>query len=246
MAQINIDFNRPTGKAIKPLHGVNRPEPQFEGKMVRLADIGVPFARLHDCGGSFGRNTLVDIPNIFRDFSADPEDPSAYDFAFTDAYLATIVRSGMEPFFRLGVTIEGFHKIKAYRIFPPSDPEKWAIISEHIIRHYNEGWANGFHFGIRYWEIWNEPDNPDCWLGTKEDFFRLYQVSSRHLKKCFPELRIGGYAGCGFYQITRTELNPLMKTLLAWFDAFLEYVKNPDTACVLDFFSFHLYSMCSA
>ena len=242
MNKIYIDFSKVTHNRIKPLHGVNRPDPQYDGKMNRLMDIGVPFVRLHDCGGAYGRSTLVDIPNIFRDFSADPNDPNSYDFAFTDAYLKTIVNSGMQIFFRLGVTIEGFHTIKAYRIYPPDDPQKWAIICEHIVRHYNEGWANGFHFDIKYWEIWNEPDNPDCWLGTKEDYFHLYRITANHLKQCFPEIKIGGYAGCGFYQITRKELNPLMTTLLAWFDAFLEYIKNPETMCALDFFSFHLYS----
>ncbi len=52
--------------------------------------------------------------------------------------------SGVEPFFRLGVTIEtfvekGFPRI---RTSPPRDFEKWARISEHVIRHYTEGWAD--------------------------------------------------------------------------------------------------------
>ena len=48
--------------------------------------------------------------------------------------------------------------IKPYHTFPPKDPEKWARICEHIIRHYTEGWADGYHYNIRYWEIWNEPE----------------------------------------------------------------------------------------
>ena len=27
-----------------------------------------------------------------------------------------------------------------------------------VIKHYNSGWANGYHYNIKYWEIWNEPD----------------------------------------------------------------------------------------
>ncbi|MBI4578450.1 MAG: hypothetical protein HY718_02035 [Planctomycetes bacterium] len=38
------------------------------------------------------------------------------------------------------------------------DFAKWAKICVNIIRHYNEGWADGFHYNIRYWEIWNEPN----------------------------------------------------------------------------------------
>ena len=40
--------------------------------------------------------------------------------------------------------------------------------------HHNEGWADGFNYGIEYWEIWNEPDfdkddasNKRTWGGTK-------------------------------------------------------------------------------
>jgi len=112
--------------------------------------------------------------NIFRDFSADPENPDSYDFAFTDKLLAEITEQGTEPFYRLGATIENSHRIKAYHIFPPKDNLKWAKICEGIIKHYNHGFANGFHYGIKYWEIWNEPDNErniednPMWKGTKE------------------------------------------------------------------------------
>lgn len=40
---------------------------------------------------------------------------------------------------------------------PPRDHDQWADICIHIIRHYNEGWANGFHLNLDYWHIWEEP-----------------------------------------------------------------------------------------
>ena len=72
--------------------------------------------------------------------------------------IAAIVNAGVEPYYRLGITIEHQAYIKPYHTFPPKDPEKWARICEHIIRHYTEGWADGYHYNIRYWEIWNEPE----------------------------------------------------------------------------------------
>ena len=71
-------------------------------------------------------------------------------------------KAGTKPFYRLGQSIE--HQTKKYGIYPPKDFKKWAKICEHIIRHYNEGWANGYRMGIEYWEIWNEADldQPDC------------------------------------------------------------------------------------
>ena len=147
----------------------------------------------------------VDIPNLFRDFDADENDPANYDFAFTDRLMLALERAGVEPFFRLGVTIEGHSKVKAYRIFPPKDYAKWARICEHVIRHYTEGWADGFKMKVEHWEIWNEPENqpsPDdnpMWRGDWESYMRFYGVVAPYLKSKFPHLKIGGYGSCGFY-----------------------------------------------
>ncbi|MBP3348674.1 MAG: hypothetical protein J6L92_07960 [Clostridia bacterium] len=112
------DFNRYTG-TIKPMHGVG--QPPFYGTdfgMIRyLKDAGIPFSRLHDVGGPYGEYRWVDIPNIFRDFAADPTDPLSYDFTFTDLLITALVNNGVEPFFRLGVTIENDAMIKSYRLF---------------------------------------------------------------------------------------------------------------------------------
>ena len=133
-----------------------------------LTEAGIPFSRLHDVGGSFGGGRFVDIPNLFRDFDADETDPRNYDFTFTDHLITALVSAGVEPYFRLGTTIENQALMKAYRIYPPKDYQKWARICEHIIRHYTEGWADGFSYRIRYWEIWNEPEVQDkmMWMGS--------------------------------------------------------------------------------
>lgn len=213
MANINVDFNEVTGK-IKPMHAVGQP-PFFGGfntlnftPINYLTEAHIPYSRLHDVGGAFGSNRYVDIPNIFRDFDADVNDPKSYDFAFTDVLLEGMAEYKVEPIFRLGVTIENQCNIRAYRIHPPKDYDKWAKICEHIIRHYNEGWADGYHYGITYWEIWNEPENRhdpktnQMWTGTAEDYYRLYDVTSKHLKKCFGDsIKVGGYAATGFYNI---------------------------------------------
>lgn len=160
MKKLTVDFDKTVGK-IKPMHGVG--QPPFSGIDFSMCDYlkkaNIPYSRLHDVGGAYDGNMFVDIPNIFRDFSADPTDPTSYDFAFTDLLITALVERGIEPFFRLGVTIENYCEIKAYRIAPPTDYNKWAEICEGIIRHYTEGWANGFNYKITYWEIWNEPDN---------------------------------------------------------------------------------------
>ena len=252
MAIINVDFTKETGK-IKPMHGVG--QPPFLGidfsMCDYLRDAHIPFSRLHDVGGAFGGSLYVDIPNLFRDFSADADDPESYDFAFTDLLMAALVERGIEPFFRLGVTIENYRTVKPYRIAPPEDYEKWARICEGVIRHYTQGWANGFYYNITYWEIWNEPDNYDTpqenqmWSGTQEEYFSLYETASKYLKTKFPHLKIGGYASCGFYALTASDnsfgaCSPRYQYFMDFFEAFLAYISAHN--CPLDFFSWHSYS----
>lgn len=250
--KIQADFRQAVGR-IKPQHGVG--QPPFAGvnfEMFQcLKDAGIPYSRLHDVQGVYGGFRYVDIPNIFRDFDADPTDPASYDFTFTDLLITALVEHGVEPFFRLGVTIENQAKIKSYRLDPPADYHKWAVICEYIIRHYTEGWADGFRYNIQYWEIWNEPDNYEdpaenqMWRGTKEQYYELYEVASKHLKACFPHLKIGGYASCGFYAIKKEFIpeansSPRKEYFVEFFNGFLEHIKK--TGAPLDFFSWHTYS----
>ncbi len=241
MKKLKIDFGKKMAR-IKPLHGINNSPVTYGEALPELTAAGIPFVRTHDTAGAYGGTYFIDIPNIFPDFNADPSDPSAYDFAFTDAYLKGLKASGCDIFYRLGVTIENHYRIKAYRIQPPADFLKWAKICEGVIRHYNEGWNNGFHYGITYWEIWNEPENPPMWSGTPEEFLRFYGTVSKHLKFCFPKLKIGGYGHCGFYAITRENQTDFYKGFVTFFDDFLKYVTAPATRAPLDFFSWHHYS----
>ncbi len=240
---ISIHFSEKLGP-VKPLHGINNSPVTFGEPLPELKEAGIPFVRLHDTGGAYGQNRFVDIPNVFPDFSADPEKPESYDFAFTDAMFKGLTASGMQIFYRLGVTIENQYQIRSYRIAPPADSLKWAKICEGIVKHYNCGWANGFHYGIQYWEIWNEPENPMMWSGTREQYFELYRAAANHLKAKFPELKVGGYASCGFYAANRPNLkeNAFYQSFLSWFDDFLEYIKAPATKAPLDFYSWHIYT----
>ena len=241
--EVAIDFAKERG-AIKPLHGVNNAPVRTTKKQKEFKEAGIPFVRTHDTYGLYGGTHYVDIPNVFRDFDADENDPANYDFALTDAYLKQLVEAGCKIFYRLGVTIENNYKIKAYDIYPPKDYAKWARICEHVVRHYNEGWANGFKWGIEYWEIWNEPENPPMWQGTREQFFEFYRVAANHLKKTFPSIKVGGYAGCGFYAVDdeqKRKHDKFFSGFITWFEDFCRYVQAPETKAPLDFFSWHLY-----
>lgn len=249
MAKIKVDFSKITGK-MKPVHAVGQPPiiGWSSDKLFHyLTEAGIPYARLHDVGGGFGGGKFVDIPNVFPDFNADPEDPASYDFTWTDPLITSLMNSKVEPYYRLGVTIENEVWRKAYRVNPPEDPEKWAKICAGVIRHYTRGWANGFEYDIKYWEIWNEPECTNgrrvMWTGTWEQYLELYDVTSKLLKAEFPEIKIGGYASIGFYALK--EMDPestWCKDCQSYIDLFLQFMQYiKDHNCPMDFFSWHSY-----
>jgi len=241
MTTIQLDFNQGAGR-IKPMHAVNNGPVgsrvrQGNSTFAYFEEAGIPYARNHDASfcESYGGEYTVDVHRIFRDFNADPNDPASYDFECTDQCVADTLSTGTQVYYRLGSRIEHGKKVGTY---PPKDFRKWAEICEHIIRHYNEGWANGFFYGIEYWEIWNEPDcrnadgsNP-CWQGSEEEFVEFFCTAQSYLKEKFPKLKIGGPAFC-----TLNLTNPAQERFVKLFFSTMRERKIP-----LDFFSFHRYT----
>ena len=255
--RVEVFGDEPTG-SVKPVNGVGQPPmvgaPTSFPLLPYLKEAGIPYARLHDVGGAYGGGRYVDVPNVFRDFSADETRPESYSFAYTDALLKALVANGVEPFFRLGVSIDnaaaaGF---PGYFLDPPKDYAKWARVCERIVRHYTEGWADGFRMKVTYWEVWNEPDNdPDparnpMWRGTFEDYVRLYGTVASHLKAAFPHLKVGGYGSCGFYagigagRVAAGNSSPRLDYFVDCATNFLAAVRA--NGWPLDFFSYHSYS----
>lgn len=254
MAELRIDFSRKLGP-IKKVNGVGQPPIlgiTNSSLLHYLTDANIPYSRLHDVGGTFGGGCYVDIPNLFPNFDADENDPASYFFAHTDWLIGELILSGVEPVYRLGVTIENAAaRYASPRIHPPKDFAKWARVCEHVIRHYTEGWADGFRYPIHYWEIWNEPDNHvetrlnEMWQGTPEQYYELYSVTANHLKACFPHLKIGGPASCGFYAVLEQERNPRTEFFMDFFRGFLRYISSQEHKAPLDFCSWHSYGTIS-
>ena len=160
---------------------------------------------------------------IFPDPNADPENPASYNFGPTDKVLAAIHATGAEIYYRIGRSW-GAHTA------PPTDFDKYANIVKHIAMHYNQGWANGFHHQIRYWEFWNEPEG--FWSGTPEQFYSLYEKTARALKSVDPALNVGGDARALPY-----DDGP-------WREGFFDYCSKHQVP--LDFYSWHTYAIGSA
>jgi xylan 1,4-beta-xylosidase len=223
-ARLEVDFSVASG-VIRPLHGVNLGPLMMNGWLDVSAiykELAFPLTRLHDC--PYAVPETVDVHSIFPIFDADPQDPQNYRFAMTDDYIQAILDTGSQIVYRLGETIEHYTR-RRYHVHPPADFAKWAAICVNIIRHYNQGWADGFHHNIRYWEIWNEPMvQPQCWTGTMAQYYQLYEVTAKAIKAFDQTLMVGGPTEC------RGEPE--------W--AFLEHCRRSDAP--LDFYSWHVYA----
>jgi len=222
--ELTADFSRIAG-SIRPLNSTNLGPLSMHGCLDTTSyyrELGFPFVRLHDA--PYAMFNTVDISNIFPLFHADETDPANYVFAPTDDYIQSILDCGGRIVYRLGQTIE-HNKRRKYFIHPPIDTAKWARICVNIVRHYNEGWANGHRHGIRHWEIWCEPEINLLWSGTPDQYFQLYETTARALKAHDPDLMVGGPAACDFDDFSRN---------------FATYCR--DHQIPLDFFSWHNYN----
>jgi hypothetical protein len=219
---------------LKRINGVNCGPIEQQGLVDLTAHhkaMRFPLTRLHDC--NWPNPDVVDVHAVFPNFGADADRPDSYDFLRTDEYLRSVLATGSQVVYRLGESIE-LGKDKR-RCQPPADVDKWARVCLNIVRHYNDGWANGFKHGIAYWEIWNEPENrPACWTGTDEDYYRLYVATAKALKAAYPDLKVGGPSVGNVAAVRAGTLTPT-----PFVTGVLDRCKKDGAP--LDFFSWHWY-----
>jgi len=228
---ITVDASQAAG-TIRSLQGVsgtplrgNDQHPDFTAQEQRL---GVNIVRTHDvdCTGTSDIDGLG--PNrIFRDWSADPNDPASYNFGPTDRAVLSIARMGAQIEYSVGHSDLTCAGIQTNNV-PPPDPQLYATVVRHVAEHYNDGWDNGYHLHIRYWEIWNEPDLLPFWSGTTAQYDALYAATAVALKSLHPWIEVGGPA-----LTTNNDLTGYRQSLLAYIRA---------NHLPLDFYSIHHYT----
>jgi xylan 1,4-beta-xylosidase len=244
---LHIDAGKTIGE-IRSFQGLNGPpSPVMAGlpNLIRqYEDLRVNQVRTHDFMGPTDIDSHFDLTNpllvwlipddtqraavvqagnaaiIFPDWKADPEKPESYNFGPTDKVMAAIHASGAEVYYRIG-------RSWGANIEPPPDFERYADVVKHVAMHYNMGWSNGFHYNIRYWEFWNEPEFL-FWSGTPAQFYSLYEKTARALKSVDPALKVGGDA-----KGVANDPGPYREGLIDYCAAH----KVP-----LDFYSWHTYA----
>ena len=229
---ITVDADQQTGK-IKSFQGAHY-DPGQEGSATSKAyiELGVDMVRTHDIDGTQGdgRGIIYNIvPKYFdTDEEVDLNDPSSYDFVELDKVIDNILATGSEVYFRFGASQNDDNK------FPEEGTAEWTqylqdltTMAEHIVMHYDFGWADGYYNTLDYFEIWNEPDLQDFWPNTANQYYEMYNSISKAVEKLEPTLPIGGP--------TLTTLNDDDGIE----ESFIKYVKENN--CPLDFYAYHFY-----
>ena len=243
--KFTADFAVPIRK-IGELNGANNgPLHTYTDRSAEYRDMGIKFVRFHETHSQ--EANCVEMPHIFRDFDKDENDPANYYFGATDAVITAAHNEGIEIMYRLGMGTENLSPPRRYLEVPRSFI-KWAKIAEHIIAHYNEGWANGFHYNIRYWEIWNEADIVEYWPASRKTYLRFYSIASNYLKKRFPDILIGPSGFANMLDPAHEELaqdpEKATSSRVAFYRSLFRRAAKGEYP--MDFFPWHFYGRTSA
>ena len=139
-----------------------------------------------------------------------------FDFLIRDANVMPYIELSFMP----GALASGKTTYLHYkaRTDPPKNYSEWGDLM------YSFGTFLVDRYGIEntsklYFEVWNEPNlkNPlphilgEFWTGTQADYFKLFEYTSKALKRVSPRLRVGG---------------PTTSGTPAWIEPFLSYCRE--------------------
>ncbi|RJP26485.1 MAG: hypothetical protein C4527_15085 [Candidatus Omnitrophota bacterium] len=219
---IHVDAGEMIGN-VKPLMGVNA-GPYKLGEDInphvneQYRDMGIRMVRTHDFYGP------VDMSVMYSDESADPSLFSSYNFVESDKRMVAIHENGHEIYLRLGNSWNNSSET-------PKNITNYVEAAKNVIRHYTQGLWDGFHFPIRYVEVWNEPDNRQFWTGTRIEFFQFFERMVKSLKAEFPHMKIGGPGFLPSSYLAQESNNTAT--------SLLQYCSEQNVP--LDFLSWHIY-----
>ncbi|SEP68311.1 xylan 1,4-beta-xylosidase [Treponema bryantii] len=156
-----------------------------------------------------------------------------YNWTYLDMVMDSYKELHIKPFIELGFMpkqlASGDNTIFYWKgnTTPPNNYDRWANLIKATLQHLMDRYGTE---EVVTWpvEVWNEPNLPGFWKDANmEEYFKLYDVSSRAVKEVDKRFKVGGPAVCG-------------GTDKEWIKAFLEFVRK--NKCPLDFVSRHHYT----
>ncbi len=134
---------------------------------------------------------LVRLDNIYNFYNVVQRGISntvSYRWDDLDKVIDGIRAMGKEPFICLSYMPETFSATGNSRVSPPLNYEDWGRLVRATVQHLNVDRK----LGIRYWEVWNEPNEWDFWQASFPDYLKLYDTTVAAATSADPTIMIGG------------------------------------------------------
>ena len=249
-------FNQPEAPLTPLWNYFGYDEPNYtyapNGKklLTELAALGPtpPYVRVHNLftSGDGSASLKWGSTNVYtEDSSGHP----IYSWAIVDRIFDTFHDAGIRPLVEIGFMPETLSTHpQPYRhtfpekssaglftgwAYPPRDYQKLSDLVFKFVEHLRKRYGDD-EVKTWLWEVWNEPDI-GYWQGTREEYFRLYDVSVESIMRALPDAKVGGPDTTG----------PASEKSAEFLRSFLEHCahgKNYANAKIgshLDFVSFH-------
>jgi xylan 1,4-beta-xylosidase len=155
---------------------------------------------------------------------------AVHDFSGIDRVYDELMEIGLRPVVELSFMPHDLARDPARTVFsygavisPPKDWDRWAALTGDLAAHLVQRYGRDEVVSRWAFEVWNEPNLEVLWSGTREEYFRLYDISARAIKSVDPGLRVGGPASAA----------------AGWIWELLGHLTDSGTP--LDFLSTHVY-----
>jgi hypothetical protein len=191
----------------------------FETAIERLTEVRPRYIRI---------DHVFDYYNVY---SLASDGTPSYNWEELDRVVDAIIAANASPLISLSYLPPALAATTVYA--RPSDFEAWEELVYETVYHFNV--ERGL--GIRYWEVWNEPNLPQFWRGTIEDYLALYAASARGVKKADPVAQIGGPATLSDARFGGLELFLSERN---WITSLVQFIQANNLP--MDFVSWHFYN----
>jgi hypothetical protein len=183
------------------------------------------FDNIRQTGAALGPG-LVRIDNIFNHYnivSRGPDGLLTYHWDDLDRALNGIRAMGKEPLICLSYMPEALTSKPGSRVSPPANYDEWGALVKATVTHVNID----RRMGVRYWEVWNEPDQWSFWQAPYPEYMHLYDVAADAAIAADPTVKLGGPGVASF--------------LPSHLDEFLQHQFYRGDKARVDFITWHSY-----